>query len=274
MKVYISADIEGIGCIVRSEQSSPNGKEYAWARKMMTEEVNAAIRGAFDGGASEVVVSDSHNVGLNLIPEELDERISIVMGSPRLLTMMEGIEMGFDTAFLVGYHSMAGTPDSNLVHIFTGRVAEVKVNGKTVGEIGISAALAGYYGVPVALVTGDDKATREARRLLGTVETVQVKKGIGMYAGLCIPPARSRNLIYEGAKKAMSRIRAFKPFRIKSPVALQVRFTTTSSVDRALRMPGVERVDNLTVRFKGKDFLEAFKAFNVLSDLLDLVSFI
>jgi D-amino peptidase len=273
MKIYISADIEGIGCIVRGEQSSPGGREYGWARKMMTEEVNAAIRGAFDGGASEVVVSDSHNVGLNLIPEELDERVSLIMGSPRPLSMMDGIGDKTNLVFLVGYHGQSGTPDSNLVHTFTSRIAELKVNGKTIGEIGISAGLAGCYGVPVGLVTGDDKAIQEARQLLGTVETVEVKKGIGMYAGLCMPPARSRELIYEGAKRAMSGIKAFKPFRIKSPSVLQIRFTTASSVDRALRMPGVQRVDPLTVRFKGKDFMEAFKAFNTIADLLDLVSY-
>ena len=274
MKIYISADIEGIGCIVRSEQSSPGGREYPWARKMMTGEVNAAIRGAFDGGATEVVVSDSHNVGLNLIPEDLDERASVVMGAPRLLSMMEGVERGFDGAFFVGYHSMAGTPESPIAHVFTGRVSAVSVNGKVMGEIGISGALAGYYGVPVAMVTGDDKTAREARRLLGKVETVEVKKGIGMYAGLCLPPERTRSLIYEGAKKAMSRIRGLKPFRIPPPVKLQVRFTTASSVDRVLRMPGVERVNRLTIRFRGKDFLEAFKAFNTMADLLDLVSYI
>jgi len=191
MKIYVSADIEGIGCIVRGEQSSPGGREYNWARKIMTDEVNAAVQGAFDGGATDVVVCDAHNVGLNLIPEDLDERVSIVMGSPRMLSMMEGVDMGFDATFLVGYHSMAGTPDSPIVHTFTGRVAEVRVNGRAIGEIGISAALAGYYGVPVALVTGDDKAVREARRLLGPVETVEVKKGRGMYAALCLSPTRS-----------------------------------------------------------------------------------
>ena len=274
MKVYISADIEGIGCIVRSEQSSPGGREYPWARNMMTEEVNAAIRGAFDGGARQVVVSDSHNVGLNLIPEDIDKRASIVMGSPRPFSMMEGIEMGFDAVFLVGYHSMAGTPDGPLAHIFTGRVAELRVNNRAIGEVGISAGLAGCYDTPVVLVTGDDKVTREARDLLGSVETVEVKKGIGAYAGLCISPKKSRSLIYEGAKKALFKTARAKPFRIKPPVTLKIRFTTTSSVDRALRMPGVERLDNLTVGFKGKNFLEAFKAFNTICDLLDLISFI
>jgi D-amino peptidase len=250
MKVYISADIEGIGCIVRSEQSSPGGREYPWARKMMTEEVNAAIRGAFDGGARQVVVSDSHNVGLNLIPEDIDKRASIVMGSP----------------------SMAGTQDSPLTHIFTGRVAELRINNRAIGEVGISAGLAGCYNAPVVLVTGDDKVAREARDLLGSVETVEVKKGIGAYAGLCISPEKSRSLIYEGAKKALFKRSRAKPFRIKTPVTLKIRFTTTSSVDRALRMPGVERLDSLTVGFKGKNFLEAFKAFNTICDLLDLIS--
>lgn len=274
MRVYISADIEGIGCVVRQEQSSPGGREYAWARKMMTGEVNAAVKGAFDGGADEVVVADSHNVGLNLIPEDLDERVSIVMGSPRPLSMMDGIDSGFDAAFLVGYHAMAGTADSTIVHIFMGRIAEVRVNDRPVGEIGISAALAGHYGVPVALVTGDDKTVAEAGELLKGIETVEVKKGIGAYAALCLTPERSRNLIYEGARKAMSRKDAWSPFRMDGAVDLQVRFTTASTADRVLRIPGVERVDGCTVRFMAPDFLEAFKAFNTMADLMELVKFI
>lgn len=274
MRVYISADIEGIGCVVRQEQSSPEGREFARARKMMTEEVNAAVKGAFDGGADEVVVADSHNVGLNLIPEDLNERASIVMGSPRPLSMMEGIDSGFDAAFFVGYHAMAGTADSTIVHVFMGRIAEVSVNGRPVGEIGISAALAGRYGVPVALVTGDDKTAVEAREFLEGIETVEVKKGIGAYAALCLPPARSRNLIYEGALKAMSRKGDWRPFRFEGEVDLRVRFTTASAADRVLRIPGIERVDGCTVRFIAPDFLQAFKAFNTMADLMELVKFI
>ncbi|MFO7739902.1 MAG: M55 family metallopeptidase [Desulfatiglandaceae bacterium] len=274
MKVYISADIEGIGCIVRQEQSSPEGREFAWARKMMTEEVNAAARGAFDGGATEVVVADSHNVGLNLIPEDLDERISIVMGSPRPLSMMEGVKAGFDATFLVGYHGMAGTADSTIVHIFMGRIAEVRVNDLPIGEIGISAALAGHYNVPVALVTGDENTVAEAKKLLNGIETVAVKKGIGAYAALCLSPKRSRSLIYEGAKKAMSRKRDWRPFRFEGRVDLQVGFTTASAADRAEHIPGVERVNGRTVRFSANDFIEAFRAFHTMADLMDLVKFI
>ena len=274
MKIYISADIEGIGCIVRQEQSSPGGREFAWARKMMTEEVNAAARGAFDGGATEVVVADSHNVGLNLIPEDLDERISIVMGSPRPLSMMEGVEAGFDATFLVGYHGMAGTADSTIVHIFMGRIAEVRVNDLPIGEIGISAALAGHYNVPVALVTGDENTVAEAVKLLGGIETVAVKKGIGAYAALCLSPKRSRSLIYEGARKAMSRKKDWHSFRFEGKVDLRVGFTTASAADRAQQIPGVQRVDGRTVHFLASDFTEAFRAFNTMADLMDLVKFI
>ncbi|MBW1711866.1 MAG: M55 family metallopeptidase, partial [Deltaproteobacteria bacterium] len=154
MNVYISADIEGVGGVVRSEYSMPAGRDYAVARKLMTGEINAAASGAFEAGASQVVVADSHNVGLNLIPEELDERVQLIMGMPRTLCMMTGIDRGFGAVFLVGYHAMAETADSTLAHTFTARVAEVRMNGRRLGEIGLSAALAGAFQVPVVLVTG------------------------------------------------------------------------------------------------------------------------
>jgi D-amino peptidase len=274
MKIYISADIEGIGGVVRQEHSSTDGREYRWARKMMTEEVNAAIRGAFDGGAKEVVVADSHNVGLNLIPDELDARASLIMGSPRPLCMMDGIHLGFDAAFLVGYHGKAGTADSNLVHIFNRRIAEVRVNGIDIGEIGLSAGLAGFYKTPVALVTGDDQAVGEASRLLLGVETAEVKKAIGAYAARCLHPDKTRALIYEAARRTMKRRGSWPLFRVDPPVELTIRFTTTSAVDRVLRMPGVERLDGVSVRYAGKDFLDAFKAFNTMADLIELIAYI
>jgi len=274
MKIYISADIEGIGCVVRQEHSSTDGREYRWARKMMTEEVNAAVRGAFDGGAGEVVVADSHNVGLNLIPDELDARASLIMGSPRPLCMMDGIHLGFDAAFLVGYHGKAGTADSNLVHIFNRRIAEVRVNGIDIGEIGLSAGLAGFYKTQVALVTGDDQAVGEASRLLPGVETAEVKKAIGAYAARCLHPDKTRALIYEAARRTMKRRGSWPLFRVDPPVELTIRFTTTSAVDRVLRMPGVERLDGVSVRYAGKDFLDAFKAFNTMADLIELIAYI
>jgi D-amino peptidase len=274
MQVYISTDIEGVGCVVRGEQSSVNGRLYPEARKLMTGEVNAAIRGAFEAGATEVTVCDAHNVGLNLIPEEMDERAALILGGPRPLAMMEGVEAGADLVFFVGYHGMAGTADAGIAHIFTGRIAEVRMNGLRVGEIGMNALLAGHYGAPVGLVTGDDAAIREAQELLGEVETVSVKSGIGAYAARCSHPRKCREMIFEAAVRAVRRRADFHPHRMEGAVSLEARMTTASAVDRVLRMPGVERVDDVTVHFPGENVLEAFRAFNTMADLVELVPFI
>jgi D-amino peptidase len=188
--------------------------------------------------------------------------------------MMDGIHLGFDAAFLVGYHGKAGTADSNLVHIFNRRIAEVRVNGIDIGEIGLSAGLAGFYKSPVALVTGDDQAVGEASRLLPGVETAEVKKAIGAYAARCLHPDKTRALIYEAARRTMKRRGSWPLFRVDPPVELTIRFTTTSAVDRVLRMPGVERLDGVSVRYAGKDFLDAFKAFNTMADLIELIAYI
>lgn len=274
MKIYISADIEGVGCVAHSEQSSVGGREYEVARRLMTAEVNAAVRGAFDAGATAVTVADSHNVGLNLLVEEIDERAELIIGNPRPLSMMEGIAEGYDAAGFVGYHAAAGTPDSSIVHIFHGRVAEVALNGIRVGEIGFNALLAGHYGVPVVLMTGDAAACAEARDLLGDLETVTVKEGIGSYAARCLHPAVCQRRIYDGAVRAFSRIADLAPFRLEGPVTLTMRLTTASGADRAMRLPGTVRTDPTAVRWEGPDILEAFRAFNAMADLVELTRFL
>ena len=275
MKIFISADIEGVGSVVRSEHSSVGSREYDRARLFMTEEVNAAIRASFDSGASEVFVADSHNVGLNLIPEQLDERALLVMGSPRPLAMMEGVERGMDAVCFIGYHGMAGTPDACIAHIFTGRVAELKFNGLKVGEIGLNALLAGYFKVPVVMISGDQTACREASELIPGIETAQVKESIGAYAGICPHPNRCREKIYNAVEKALARFTDFSPLKIEDEkVVMEMRMTTASGIDRALRLPGTRRKGGDTLMYEAPDFLEAFKAFVAIADLLDLVPFI
>jgi D-amino peptidase len=277
MRVYISADIEGVGCVVRSEHSSPGSREYERARRYMTGEVNAAAMGAFSAGATEVVIADSHNVGLNLIPEDLDERVQLIMGSPRPLSMMEGIEAGFDAVFLVGYHGMAGTADAVIAHTFTGRIAEVRMNDLHIGEIGISALLAGCHNTPVVFMAGDDAGCREAERQLSGIQTVCVKKGIGAYAALCSHPRVCQDRIRVAAEETLRKCATEgfpKPFTMPGPVRLEMRFTTASTVDRVIRMPRVERVEATRIRYEAADLLEAFAAFNTMADLIELTPFI
>lgn len=275
MKIFISADIEGVGSVVRSEHSSVQGREYAQARHWMTEEVNAAIRAAFDAGADDVLVADAHNVGLNLFPEALDERARIVMGSPRPLAMMEGVDRGMDAACFVGYHGMAGTADAAIAHIFHGRVAELRFNGLKVGEIGLNALLAGWFGVPVVMLSGDAIACGEARGLIPEIETATVKESIGAYAGICLHPSRCQALIYSAVERALAKIDQFKPYSLgEGEVTMRIRFTTASSVDRALRLPATRRVSGDTLEYQAPNFISAFQAFAAITDLLELVPFI
>jgi D-amino peptidase len=275
MKILISADIEGIGSVVRREHSGVQEREYLLARKLMTQEVNAAIRGAFEGKATEVLVVDAHNVGLNLNPEALDERARLIMGSPRPLAMMEGIDRGIDAVFFIGYHSMAGAVDASIPHIFHGRVAELKFNGLRVGEIGLNALLAGYYNVPVVMISGDDTTCREARELIPEIESASVKEAIGSYAGICFHPSYCQKLIYETVKKTLSTKIRVKPLTLQTEeVTMEIRFTTSSAVDRALRMPGTERVSGDTLIYKASNYAVAHQAFTALTDLLEIVHFI
>lgn len=273
MKVYICADIEGVCGVVRMEHSRPEGREYARARQQMTNEVNAAVRGAFAAGATDVVVADSHNIGVNLIPEQLDERVRLVMGTPRPLGMMEGVQEGFDRVFLVGAHAMAGTQDSAMVHIYHGRMAAIRINDLAVGEIGVNSLMAGHCGAPVTLVTGDSKACAEARALLGEgVATAAVKESVGAYAAACLHPARACALIEAAAAKAMNARVA--PLRTAEPVHMEVTFTTASGADRVTHIPGLERVDGRTVAYDAPTYEDAHKVGLLMADLMELVHFI
>jgi D-amino peptidase len=271
MKVFLSADIEGIGGVVRGEQTGREAADYVQARQLMTGEVNAAIQGAFDGGATEVVVTDAHSIGLNLISEELDERAMQIIGTPRRLGMMEGVDADCVAAFFIGYHACAGTAQGIIAHSYRRRISEIRLNGQKVGEIGFNAALAGHFGVPVVLISGDDAACAEAQRLVPAMTAVPVKRGLGAYSACCLHPNQARKRIYNAARQALSDMRRFAPFVVSRPVVMDVRFTTASAVDRCLRIPGIERQDGTTLTYAAQDVSEAFQVFGVMADLAELV---
>jgi len=274
MKIFISCDIEGVGCVVRPEHSTVTGRDYALARHLMTGEVNAAIEGAFEAGAEGVLVADAHNVGLNLLPEELDERAELVMGTPRPLAMMEGVDQGFDAAFLVGAHAKPGTVNGVIAHNFHGRLGDCRLNGLSVGELGLNAALAGLFGAPVALVTGDAATAEEAKNLLPGVETVVVKKGLGAYAARCLHPAVCRARIREGARAALARLSGLRPWLPEQPTVLELDTTTASSADQLERIPGFTRTGPLTLKSEPAPFRRVFDLFHLATDLLDKVPYL
>jgi len=268
MKVFISADLEGVAGIVHGEHTQRDGKEHERARKLMTYEVNAAIEGAMEAGAKTILVNDSHGTMRNLIPEELHDAAELITGSPKPLSMMQGIDSSFDAALFVGYHARRGSYTGVLEHTYHGGVInDVLINGKPMGETGINAALAGHFKVPVVLVTGDSVVTDEARSILGSVETVTVKHGVGRFAARCLSPSRARVLIKKGATRALKNVNKFKPFKVKPPIKLEVSFIHTGMTEMTELLPGAKRINGRTVTFVSDDYLEAFKALRVMITL-------
>jgi D-amino peptidase len=263
MRVFISVDMEGVAGVVHAEQTRPAAPEYEQSRRLMTAEANAAIAGARAAGATRIVVSDSHWDMRNLVPDELDPAAELIQGSPRRWSMMEGIDDGFDAACFIGYHGMAGTEASVIDHTYTGSVFDVRINGRPIGEIGLNAALAGHFGVPVACVSGDHTAVAEAKAWLGEdVASVVVKQGLSRYAARSLAPAVARERIREGVAAALRQAR--EPLRLDGPLTLSIDYLKTTQADIAAIMPGVERTSARTVEYTADDYLTLFRAFRAL----------
>lgn len=270
MRVYISVDMEGIAGVVHEHQTDPidprHAAEYARSCRLMTGEANAAVEGALAAGATAVCVNDSHWLMRNLIADELHERAELISGGPKALSMVEGIDQGFDAAMLIGYHGQAGTRASVIDHTYTDRIHEVRVNGRPMGELGLNAGIAGSFGVPVVLVSGDATVAAEARDLLGdAVETVIVKQGLSRYAARSVSPAEARRRITDGARRALAR--AHQPFTFGGPVTIEVEFALTVHADMAELVPGSVRSDGRTVRYEHAEYREAFRAWRAMYNL-------
>lgn len=265
MKVFISADMEGISGVAYRGLLSDESREYERARKLMTGDVNAAIEGAIEAGAEEILVNDSHAEMQNLIPEELHEKALLIRGSPKPLSMMEGIDESFDGVFFIGYHSRRGTRLGFTEHSFSSSiVSDIRINGQSFGEIGVNSALAGSFGVPVVLVSGDKAATEEALSLLKVVEVVAVKEAVSRTAAKGLHPSIAARLIRESAAKALKDIGKFTPFVVQTPVKVEIEFLNAGMADAAETAPGVERVDGRRTLFAAQDFLTAYRALETM----------
>ncbi|HHX28441.1 MAG: M55 family metallopeptidase [Bacillota bacterium] len=266
MKVFISVDMEGVCGVVNWNQTQHGKEDYERFRRLMTQEVNAAVEGAFAAGAKDIVVNDSHGSMRNVVIEDLNPDIRLITGSSKPMSMMEGLTADFDAVFLVGYHSQASSTGV-LNHTYTGRVAHYWVNGMVMGETGMNALIAGHYGVPVVLVTGDSVVTKEAEELLGKVTTVTVKEPRSQFSALCLHPSKAREIIKEGAKRALENLAEAKPLVPVTPSTVRLQFHTSGQADGAAIMPGAVRIDPVTVEFTGKDYLEAYRGARTMMTL-------
>ncbi len=260
MKIYISADMEGIVGVVTNEQLGPQGFEYNRAREFMTAEVSAAIEAAFQAGATEIVVSDSHGNGQNLLIEKLPKAVTIVRSWPRPLMMMQGIDETFDGAIFIGYHTGTGNSTGVRAHtISSARLADVRLNGTSMPEAGINAAIAGHFNVPVIMVSGDDAVIKETTALLGDIEGAVVKWAYGFHSARTLTPEMAYEVIREKVKRAIGRVKDFKPYHVKAPVQLDVRFKSYRPSEMLSYLSIVERTDSHSIRFTGKDIVEVSK---------------
>lgn len=264
MRVLIMADMEGVSGIVVWEQVKGGAPLFEECRRLYTEEINAAVRGAFAGGAKEVVVVDCHGAGgewnfNSLIPELLHPDCDWVAHHP-WGRYTELLEQGCDAALFIGMHPKAGTPDGIMCHtISTTTWANLYFNGKTVGEIGINAALCGHYDCPVLLVTGDEAACREGKDLLGDgLTTVAVKRSLGRYSARQIPPVRARQMIEEGARQALQNLKAVKPYKPKAPTTISIDLSTVDKAAEFMGRHGVTLVNPLKVESKGHNWMQAW----------------
>ncbi len=247
-RVFISIDMEGISTIVDWIEVDKNSSEYQFARKLMVQDLNAAIEGALDAGAKEIMVSDAHGKMRNLRPEDVHEAAVLTRGSPKPDSMMEGISEGHDAAMYIGYHSMKGTLNGVCAHTISGStVQRIWINGRETGEFGMNSALAGYYDVPSVLLAGDYAATQEAEAFVPGITTATVKWANGRYGAKCLHPKVAAKLIREKAKKALTG-EIPKPRVVNEPVEFKMELTNAAMADTVMLIPGYERVDGVTIK--------------------------
>lgn len=260
LKVYISADMEGTVGSVTGDQLGPSGFEYGRFREFMTREVLAAIRGARAAGATEILVSDSHGNGENLLIELLPADVTVVRSWPRPLMMMQGIDSTFDAAIFIGYHSGTTYMEGVRAHtISSARLADVRLNGRSMPEAGINAAIAGHFGVPVVMISGDDAAVAEARAIIGDIEAAVVKWNYGFHSARTLTPGAAYRLIEEKARSALERLGQVRPMALQKPVTLDVRFKAYRPAEVLAYLPIVDRTDAHSVRYVGPDMIAISK---------------
>ncbi|NEC23315.1 M55 family metallopeptidase [Streptomyces parvus] len=270
MKALISVDMEGISGIVHSSETNPERYDHQRGRELMTADANAVIAGVLDAEpTADVLVADAHGTFRNLLPERLDRRARLVRGKPRALNMLAGLDEETDAALFVGYHVRAGEGPGVLAHTMNGEILDVRVAGRSLGEIGLNAAMAGHLGVPVVLLSGDDAACAELTELVPAVVTVPVKEALGAAAAVTLHPEEARDRLRRAAADAITRRAEIRPLTLApAPLDVEVDLAGAHTVDLATLVPGVTRTGGArTVAFTAPDYGAAYRLILLLAQL-------
>ena len=279
MRVYISVDMEGIAGVNHPEPTDPADRRYPVAVDLMVGETNAAIEGALAGGATDVLVNDSHWNMYNLLPEALHPAARVLQGQ-KAWSMVAGAQPAadgrpsFDLALFVGYHTRAGHPTGTIAHTYSDAPIETRLDGRPTGEYGLNALVLGHWGIPVGLVAGDDALAEEVEGWLPWAERVVVKTIDGGRSAVSVHPSEARSRVREGAERAVRRAAAGELHRLQvaPPVAIEVDYARGVIASHGAIMPGVERVGDRTLRYAADDAETAFRGFLALNRLIESVS--
>ena len=269
MKILIAADMEGITGVVHWDQVNPNHSEYSRFRKLMTGDVNAAIRGCFAGGATSVAVTDGHNNGRNILIEDLDPRAKLNSGSQSPLSMVHGVDEGVEGVMYVGYHGRMGTINSILDHTWSDeRVSGLWINDRAFGESGLNGAVCGHFDVPIIMASGDQTLCAEVQDFFGkNVETAQIKKSTSRMSAECLPPSATSKLIEDAAERAIQNLKnqkAPKPFKIPAPIKMTIEFEQSDMADKAAIIPHAKRTIDRRVEYVADDMVTIYRAFRTM----------
>lgn len=271
MKIYILTDMEGItGVVSPDKQAKPGSSGYQEARELLMSDLNAAVEGALEGGASEILIYDMHYYGLNVILDKLHPQAKIIMGNPHIVPLEMGLNNTFKGMLMLGFHAMAETEEALLPHSYSHDIKALYLNGVLVGEIGMEAAIAGTYGIPLIMISGDSKGIEEAEKILedlGKPETAVVKYAISEAGAVCLPLSLTRKIIKEKTASALERIDEFKPYSPSKlndpeyPYQIILEFYQASFAERALTIPAVNKIDEKTIELKGDNLSLLWKGF-------------
>ncbi len=264
LKVFISVDMEGIGGVGTREMTRAGGKDYATARRLMTDEVNAVVAAIFERGPAEIVVNDSHGDMQNVLHTELDPRVTYIQGAVKPVGMVEGLDETFDAAIFLGYHSRAGTPNGFLAHTGSGIVKGLWLNDMEAGEGELNAAYAGELGVPVIVAAGDSAFVEQFGANVPTAERVTTKVAVTPISARLRHPERVREQLLAATRRALDRLDRARPLRIGEPVRVRLRFDDVTRPQILEAIPGVRQVDGYTVEFTAKDMVEAYRLIRLM----------
>jgi len=262
LKVFISVDMEGISGLINWDETSQGGPDYPMFRKFMTEEANAAIAGALEAGATEIVVRDAHDSARNILPDLLRPEARLIREWNGPLSMMEGLDKTFDAVVFIGNHARAGTPNAVLKHTMSLSLFDVILNGVRLPEAAWNAAIAGYFDVPVVFLSGDTAVCKQIQEIIGPIETVAVKDGMGPAASM-IHPRKAQEMIQKGVAAGLRNLKAYKPYKPSSPYKLEIVFTDENQARRASYIPGADRTGERSVAFTSSDFMDIVKDFRL-----------